>query len=289
MSKSFVAAWNKYRHEVRAELAVASIESPADIVWAVGNMLWKHSADSGVVARMDKLHVMAHDDAVTYQFDTGRPVAYVVRFWTQSDLFVSVEECISDSLSWKPDPACPRDDDNLGKMAIFDSEPNEHPEKPRNGEVLVRLLALPFYEEESDKYRIRNEYDTPGLKELLDVVCENYTTCVIHDITRGYGYKAMGSVRDVEWFNLQYMDGLAWVANKDLQEEELTEEQAIANLRAEIELYSAWATGAVYDYRITDIADPQIVEVCGGIYDADEALAEARSRAGVMRYVPQWY
>ena len=72
-------------------------------------------------------------------------------------------------------------------------------------------------------------------------------------------------------------DVRAWFGVKKITKK--IEEQFFNTLQSEVEDYQAYANGQVYVVTITDEADGELIDCCGGFYSVEEALQSGRETA----------
>lgn len=178
------------------------------------------------------------------------------------------------------DPPNPRDNDNVGKMVIWDGSVDESPLTRPAFVSMLRQLAYDALDAQGRPPA--HDGDIP-FEHVIRIVQKHYVTETIHERYDGSLFFG-GEVEETDGG----CDGLAWVSVSDLPKHLIDREQAAKNLQGEIEEYGAYLSGDAYGYVVTDTETGE-EDSCWGFLGIECAIEEATTSAKSFRFVPQSY
>lgn len=179
------------------------------------------------------------------------------------------------------DPESPREWDNLGTMACWhdrydlgDEQPNDSPTEYM--EMLVDEKDPGFIDRMEQKaeehFEGRPYEDQAALREW-----DEYWKTKVHEAFEKhyislplYAYEHGAITISTGGFSCPWDSGqigFIYVARDSLDKERITEEEAIANLKAEVEEYDQYLQGDVWEFVLEE--DGEEVDSCGGFFGDD--------------------
>lgn len=165
----------------------------------------------------------------------------------------------------------PRDWDNLGTLAGYmrRQEPYDHA-LAGSGDLEEDFLRHIFEDvEQRDGYF--DDLTEKQLNRFANSVKRRYVFFPYSAYTKGGCILRRGVASGWDCG----LVGISYVSREKMRAEGIrTYKLAEKIMEGELETFSAWCNGEVYDYHVLE--DEDVVDSCGGFYSEEEALAEAR-------------
>lgn len=167
---------------------------------------------------------------------------------------------------------------------------DDHPSDPREWDNLGKMVCFHRRYNLGDKHEYRHE-DYNGWEEMKEAIVKEEDAVVILPL---FLYDHSGITMSVGDFGDRWDSGqVGWIyaSRKDVREwynvKRVTKhivERVESALRSEVETYDAYITGEVYSYSVYEIQvcdkdheHLHFKDGCGGYYDLNECIEEAKS------------
>lgn len=202
-------------------------------------------------------------------------------------------------VDYDSDPSSPRDWDNLGNLYLWgrNGTLDQTPAESVTGKVLTERELRQMHETASEDAAARNPKTREDFMDLLyrylnRALRRFYGEAVYLLRIRGYShsgtsYRALLPDEGPSYpFNCQWDSGWAgmtWVTRSQLQREyqvktprapHLT--RAYQVMQGELDTYTRYCNGEVYQWTVTDTDSDEILESVGGYYSREDAEAEGQ-------------